>query len=78
MNAFLYFSEDGSLIVECDTEKDGEKRRLILSFEKDSKQSFWFLVSDKHEKPMGKGSLAELDIKEVKRLVEFRPQIELK
>lgn len=78
MNSGLYFSEDGSLIVECQTEKDGEKRRLVLSFEKDPKQSFWFMISDKHGKPLGEGPLSELDVKEVKRLVEFRPLIKPK
>jgi hypothetical protein len=80
MNAGLYFSdnEDKSLIIECQTEKDGEKRRLVISFEKDPKQSFWFIISDKHIKPLGEGPLSELDIKEVKRLVEFRPLMEVK
>jgi len=78
MRADLYFSEDESLIVECQTEKDGEKRRLVLSFEKDPKQSFWFITSDKHTKPLGNGPLTELNVKEVKRMAEFRPLVEPK
>jgi hypothetical protein len=70
MNAFMAFPEDGSLVIECQTEKNGEKRRFVVSFEKDGK-SFWFIVSNRKTKPMKQGDLTDLKPDEIKRILQY-------
>jgi hypothetical protein len=71
MNAFMFFPNDESLTFECQTEKNGEKRRFVLSIEKDNKKSFWFIVSNRKTKPMKQGDLTDLKPDEIKKILQY-------
>jgi hypothetical protein len=74
-NAFIDFPEGKTMVVALinkNTDQKGEEeRRFTISFEKDPEQSFWFVISSRHKKPIRQGSLKELKPDEIKKLMNF-------
>ena len=75
-NAFIDFPEGKTMVIALinkNTDSRGEEeRRFTISFEKNFENSFWFVLSSRHKKPIKQGSMKDLKPEEIKDLMEFK------